>query len=1130
MFFQILKRTIIPFGLPLVLVLLVFFLARRRLEFLKRLPLWLWVTIVLAIIAIWIFVIVWNWWSQRQRAKAIEAGIMKQAQWNAENAAPGRRAEVEEIRKSLGEAITMLRKGPEGKKALYSLPWYMIIGPPAIGKTTAIVNSGLNFPGMTTARRMRGAGGTRNCDWWFSTDAILLDTAGRYAQSADRSETEPEWFAFLDLLRKHRGRGPINGLLLGYSMETLVEADESRIISDARELRERMDEVLDRLGWTFPVYVVFTKCDLVGGFADFFSSLSPVERQQVWGATYPIVPSHEQNAAERFVREFDQLMHRLRELRIRRMAALSGGDAWGRTFMFPEEFSALRGKLHVFIETLFEPNPFKKDAPLFRGTYFTSGKQVGKPFDLIVKKIQAMLGNAAAPAGPPTQPEKEDAYFVRDLFTKVLKGDRDILRRTHAAGARFARLQFAGSAVFMALSLLACLWIGVSCSRLGSKMDTTKAMAVNVTRSSGGALDVKTLDELDRLRRSIRGSWRAFPLNVAYSVRDTALMVYLDAARKRVLIPVEEEIATDLDRPSRLDGDQVRRALRAELMLLDPAKADDIGEAADLASVVAQYGFPNLDPAGPEMKQIEGIVEEFLEKKTPLLSLASRQTELEAGARRLDDTHVREEYFEGIVSAASRCAPDLTLRSLAGDQTILIVPDEAVVRAAFSKTGFITCVSEAFRNVNKTMQADIELIERAGVKPRNEAPSEKELMALYVDAYPEEWQTFLSAVHLRSYTGCADAVVDLKELRKKKSSPLMKLIDGASTEARLESKDLQGKLVGSELVDAINNEMRPLLEFTAAGKDEDAPSDEYAAQLVAVYEQIAACAEDPTVGFDGKVLLKAETWADDYADRFGNSLGYALGRLLKQPLNMTKSAVSSQGTLVAAGDWQANIVTFFSERLGAKYPFNRESEDMASADDVIGFFGPDGKLDQFARSLADAGKQPTPELQQCLDAANDIRGWLRMTSGSLKSSFTFEAAEVKPIAGSSEGEAYNRRIDQTVLTINGVALADQRAGASKTFTWSSDDEAPDCSLVLNYTQGNQKIAALEFSSLWAICQLFDEASARREGGGHRLVWRFAEQGIEVHYLLTMKSGNECPFLKDSAFRNFDKLFPAQVVN
>ena len=37
-------------------------------------------------------------------------------------------------------------------------------------------------------RSVRGVGGTRNCDWWFTDEAVLIDTAGRYT-TQDRTAT-----------------------------------------------------------------------------------------------------------------------------------------------------------------------------------------------------------------------------------------------------------------------------------------------------------------------------------------------------------------------------------------------------------------------------------------------------------------------------------------------------------------------------------------------------------------------------------------------------------------------------------------------------------------------------------------------------------------------------------------------------------------------------------------------------------------------------------------------------------------------------------------------------------------------------------------------------------------------------
>lgn len=89
------------------------------------------------------------------------------------------------------------------RQYLYQLPWYVIIGAPGAGKTTALVNSGLHFPlADRFGNQLRGVGGTRNCDWWFTNDAVLLDTAGRYTtQESQREEDAGEWQSFVALLK-----------------------------------------------------------------------------------------------------------------------------------------------------------------------------------------------------------------------------------------------------------------------------------------------------------------------------------------------------------------------------------------------------------------------------------------------------------------------------------------------------------------------------------------------------------------------------------------------------------------------------------------------------------------------------------------------------------------------------------------------------------------------------------------------------------------------------------------------------------------------------------------------------------------------------------------------------------------
>ena len=155
------------------------------------------------------------------RATSSIAAVVKQSQ--AGHAQPS--AEAVQLRERFEEAVATLKQKRRSGHTLYELPWYMIIGAPGSGKTTALVNSGLNFPLEQRSGKgaLRGVGGTRNCDWWFTDEAVLLDTAGRYTtQDSDAGADSAGWSEFLALLRKYRKRRPINGVILAISAQDLM--------------------------------------------------------------------------------------------------------------------------------------------------------------------------------------------------------------------------------------------------------------------------------------------------------------------------------------------------------------------------------------------------------------------------------------------------------------------------------------------------------------------------------------------------------------------------------------------------------------------------------------------------------------------------------------------------------------------------------------------------------------------------------------------------------------------------------------------------------------------------------------------------------------------------------------------
>ncbi len=299
--------------------------------------------------------------------------------------------ELETLRHGFEEALQVLREsmaqGKAGKLCLYELPWYAIIGAPGSGKTTALVNSGLKFP---LAERLgknfvKGVSGTRNCDWWFTDEAVLLDTAGRYTtQDSHQAVDASAWQGFLQLVKKYRPRRPLNGVLVTLSLADLLQQTEEERNQHAAAVRRRILELYQLLGVRLPVYLLLTKTDLVAGFTDFFADFSKEDREQVWGETFPADdPAHPQDRLQAFDTAFDELLRRLDKRILKRIQEDRDIQRRSQILDFPQQMALLKPLLFAFLQRVFAVNRFEQPFML-RGVYFTSGTQEGTPIDRVM--------------------------------------------------------------------------------------------------------------------------------------------------------------------------------------------------------------------------------------------------------------------------------------------------------------------------------------------------------------------------------------------------------------------------------------------------------------------------------------------------------------------------------------------------------------------------------------------------------------------------------------------------------------------------------------------------------------------------------------------------------------------------
>ncbi|BAI73296.1 hypothetical protein AZL_026580 [Azospirillum sp. B510] len=392
---------------------------------------------------------------------------------------PELKASLEEIgtlRKRLDAVLAELRKR-RGGRYLYQLPWYLVIGAPGSGKTTALANAGLaaHAQGDAAAKPLSGLlagplagplaglGGTRNCDWWFTDRAVLIDTAGRYTtQDSRRAVDGRVWSGLLDLLKEHRPLQPANGVLLTLSIPELTGWTGAERRNHAILVRQRLNELRVQLGLRLPVYLLLTKADLLDGFATFFDPLDREARSQIWGLTLPAaepaggpLPVFRDLYAGLVRRLDERLLDRLhQEPDIRRRC-----DA----FALPLRVAALEPALADIVDTVFGSEQ-GEETPRLRGLYLTSALQTGGSLGLLEPEADA----------PPS------TYFLDRLLPDVVFPEANLAQRDRAVERTRRRRAALSAATALAFGLLVGGWWLVSARGNAALLERADAGAAAV--------------------------------------------------------------------------------------------------------------------------------------------------------------------------------------------------------------------------------------------------------------------------------------------------------------------------------------------------------------------------------------------------------------------------------------------------------------------------------------------------------------------------------------------------------------------------------------------------------------------------------------------------------------------------
>lgn len=717
--------------------------------------------------------------------------------------------EISTLKRGLDDALAVLKKtkfsGQAGRSQyLYQLPWYIIIGPPGSGKTTALINSGLRFP--LGAGKVRGVGGTRNCDWWFTDEAVLLDTAGRYTTQDSHEEVDrAAWRGFLDLLKKHRRRRPINGAFIAISLADLMQQRASEREAQAVAIKQRVQELHEHFGIRFPIYVLFTKADLVAGFVEFFSDLGKEERDQVWGLTLPMDDlADASGVVQHFNAEFELLEQRLNDRLVERLQTERDPQRRDLIYTFPQQFSSLKQVADAFLKEVFRPSRFEERI-LLRGVYFTSGTQEGTPIDRLMSTLANTFGLRRQVLS--TFSGKGRSYFITRLLRDVIFPEAEIA----GTNLRFERWRAwiqrgAYAAALLITVIAAALWL-TSYARNELYVRAVEKQRLEVAKqiqalSPDQTDPIAALPLLDAARtipgghddRHASKPWlMGFGLYQGDKLGGEAQAIYQrllsQALLPRIILRLEERLRQNANNPTYLYD-----TLKIYLMLEDSTHFD----ATAVKSWLEQEWQTNL-PRTIDRTQREHLsahLDSLLEQ-SPLKSPIALDTTLIQNIRALlNRVPLAQRIYERLKQnqLTQGNPPSMGLTLAAGPDTARVFdrksgkPLNNGFPGLYSATGYYQFFLSESPKLIDQLAAESWILGQT-VEQAN-APDARQQLAdnvcrLYLNDYAQLWQELISDTKIKEFDG-PDTALDLLQVLSSPSSPLRTLFQTIARETALD--------------------------------------------------------------------------------------------------------------------------------------------------------------------------------------------------------------------------------------------------------------------------------------------------------------------------------------------------------
>jgi len=933
----------------------------------------------------------------------------------------------------LDRQLAALKSNLPGRKGIYRLPWYLVMGLEDAGKTSLIQRSGQTYTLTNVTRNNRVDRNAFGFDWWIGDEGVLIDPDGELLSQSQGEGAGAEiqqrlWNHFIAWLERNRPQRPLNGVVLTIDLASLSVADPDQRRDRAILLRTRLRELMEQIGSRLPVYVTFTKMDLLYGFGPLVRTLSKQEKDRALGFTFSLENQMDSDDwLSQFVDRYTALVERLTDRLPDVLANTRDAEERAAAYSFTRQLAGLKPVLEQFLTDLLSADVFSTPA-MVRGTFFTSVLQEGVPEDAFVSAAAANY-QVAEPIQPAQRSGQSANLFTRELFPKIIYPEAGL------AGDNRRVIQSRQRQLAVAAVVAICAGAGMTAGWQHFFIKNAEA-ATAVENRVQGFIDNwqpvgfepdntgrNLLGPLDELREATlafgdhRRNWPLFSdmgLYRGHEVGPEVEKSYLDMLAYQYLPALMFGVMAEMGQAPDNSTERLEH-LRVLRMLYDAS-----GRRTDIVTRYMQNYWQQAFPGQSDLQQrLMGHLDYAMAHTdlarltqegdaVAVMTLAPFRSSVQWAQHELGRVATPDRVYRDLeIEAEQEFRTPLELARAAGPAFSTVFSrvdgygepvvsdgsgeeDPLTIPALLTREGLEKWFLRKSGSVTELALVDAWVLGRRDnveFSKADEARLLASLQTLYAEHYAEAWRTALSRIDIQRFEDLNHGVRILESLTSG-HEPLASLLGQVRHNTRLvpsaevesaAARELLEQSPHFRMLQDIERQFAELNDLTRDNGDQPTGLEQIMLVVGELHDYMRNIQEAPDKGKAALVAARARMGlqgADPIftLQRMADNQPEPLNRLLTRLATESWRVVLDQAVAQLEREWYREVYQPFQQNLARHYPFNPDSGRDVALQDFERFFAPGGVLDAFYQDNLKLFLEDHPEQVGDARRAGLVRG------------------------------------------------------------------------------------------------------------------------------------------------------------